>query len=116
VSHGHSAWRDGSCFFGTLLVLTIMPSRINWTIQQFLDGYPNEGDDSSLSDNLLFYSDHLRCQPDNLKITEIHQQYLLFFHWSTSNSDYNLVVGLDVIEHWRADTGSFSGCTLVLSS
>lgn len=55
-----------------------MPSKVHWTIQQFLDGYPDQGDDTSLSINLLFYSDRLRCQPDNLKITEIHQQYLLY--------------------------------------
>jgi hypothetical protein len=93
-----------------------MPSKIHWTIQQFLDGYPDEGDDPSLSANLLFYSDRLRCQPDELKITEIHQQYLLIFRLPISNVDHYHLGGLDATERWRADTGSFSGCMFCLFS
>jgi hypothetical protein len=58
-----------------------MPSGIHWSIQQFLDGYPNEGDDSRMSLNLQFYSNQICCQPDNLRITEIYQKYLLFALW-----------------------------------
>jgi hypothetical protein len=76
-----------------------MPSKVHWTVQQFLDGYPDEGDDTSLSANLLFYSDRLRCQPDDLKITEIHEEYFLFFRWSIPNTDPSFSGGLDDTEH-----------------
>ncbi|KAF8229690.1 hypothetical protein L208DRAFT_1401682 [Tricholoma matsutake] len=66
-----------------------MPSKVHWTIQQFLDGYPDQGDDTSLSINLLFYSDRLRCQPDNLKITEIHQQW--FGRYKTLESKHGFI-------------------------
>ncbi|KIK57209.1 hypothetical protein GYMLUDRAFT_46454 [Collybiopsis luxurians FD-317 M1] len=45
-------------------------------IQEFLDRYPESRDDKSLSDNLEFYSNRLRCRPDNLRIEEIHDQWL----------------------------------------
>ncbi|KAF9013527.1 opioid growth factor receptor conserved region-domain-containing protein [Cyathus striatus] len=44
-------------------------------VQEFLDGYPRNGNDSSSSDNLNFYSNVFRCQPDDKLIEEIHNQW-----------------------------------------
>ena len=43
-------------------------------VQEFLDGYPDLYDDHSCSDNLRFYSDKLKCQPDRKLISEIHEE------------------------------------------
>lgn len=43
-------------------------------VQEFLDGYPDLLDDRSLSDNLKFYSDELRCRPDRKLISEIYEE------------------------------------------
>ncbi|KAJ4481997.1 opioid growth factor receptor conserved region-domain-containing protein [Lentinula aciculospora] len=45
-------------------------------IQEFLDSYPDGSDDESLSDNLEFYSNRLRCRPDNLLVEQIHERWL----------------------------------------
>lgn len=44
-------------------------------VQEFLDGYPDLRDDRSHSNNLKFYSNELRCQPDRKLISEIHEEY-----------------------------------------
>ncbi|ESK95740.1 opioid growth factor receptor-like 1-like [Moniliophthora roreri MCA 2997] len=44
-------------------------------VQEFLYRYPNGGDDRSQSANLKFYTNKLRCRPDNLLIEEIHDQW-----------------------------------------
>jgi hypothetical protein len=43
-------------------------------VQEFLDRYPRNGDDRRLSANLGFYSNYLRCRPDDLLVEEIHEQ------------------------------------------
>jgi hypothetical protein len=43
-------------------------------VQEFLDGYPNSGNILKLSENLEFYSNTLRCRPDDLLVEEIHKQ------------------------------------------
>ncbi|KAF9643403.1 hypothetical protein BDM02DRAFT_3104469 [Thelephora ganbajun] len=45
-------------------------------VQEFLDGYPDLHDYRSLSRNLRFYSNELRCQPDCKLISEIHEEWL----------------------------------------
>ncbi|RDB17997.1 Opioid growth factor receptor-like protein 1 [Hypsizygus marmoreus] len=44
-------------------------------VREFLDGYPNNEDDASSSANLGFYSNKLRCRPDNRLIDEIHEEW-----------------------------------------
>ncbi|KAJ7288186.1 opioid growth factor receptor conserved region-domain-containing protein [Mycena rebaudengoi] len=44
-------------------------------VQEFLDGYPNNGNILKLSENLEFYSNTLRCRPDDLLVEEIHKQW-----------------------------------------
>ncbi|KAJ6621887.1 opioid growth factor receptor conserved region-domain-containing protein [Mycena sp. CBHHK59/15] len=44
-------------------------------IQEFLDGYPRNGNDRELYANLGFYSNTVRCRPDNLLVEEIHEQW-----------------------------------------
>ena len=44
-------------------------------IQEFLDNYPDVIDDPSYTANLEFYSNNLRCRPDNRTIEEIHDKY-----------------------------------------
>ncbi|KAF8903124.1 opioid growth factor receptor conserved region-domain-containing protein [Gymnopilus junonius] len=43
-------------------------------IQEFLDDYPDVTDDPSCTANLKFYSNNLRCRPDNRTIEEIHEK------------------------------------------
>ena len=43
-------------------------------VQEFLDGYPDLCDDHSQSNNLKFYSNELKCQPDRRFIAEIHDE------------------------------------------
>ncbi|KAF5367827.1 hypothetical protein D9757_010339 [Collybiopsis confluens] len=45
-------------------------------IQEFLDQYPEARDDHTQSKNVEFYSNRLRCRPDNLLIEEIHKLWL----------------------------------------
>ncbi|KAJ3747119.1 opioid growth factor receptor conserved region-domain-containing protein [Lentinula detonsa] len=45
-------------------------------IQEFLENYPYGSDDESLSDNLEFYRNRLRCRPDKLLVEQIHEQWL----------------------------------------
>lgn len=52
-------------------------------VQEFLDGYPDVRDDRSQSNNLKFYSNELKCQPDRKLISEIHEEYAArFLHFS----------------------------------
>ncbi|KAK7056921.1 hypothetical protein VNI00_002639 [Paramarasmius palmivorus] len=44
-------------------------------VQEFLDRYPSGGNDKSRSANLKFYTNQLRCRPDNLLVEEIHEQW-----------------------------------------
>ncbi|GBE84417.1 hypothetical protein SCP_0603960 [Sparassis crispa] len=44
-------------------------------VREFLEGYPENDDDASMSANLRFYSNKLRCRPDNLFIDEIHDRW-----------------------------------------
>jgi hypothetical protein len=43
-------------------------------VQIFLDRYPGEEDDPASTANLDFYSNTLRCSPDNRRIDEIHKE------------------------------------------
>ncbi|OJA17192.1 hypothetical protein AZE42_00177 [Rhizopogon vesiculosus] len=44
-------------------------------IRAFLAHYPGQEDDPGASDNLLFYQNELFCQPDDLLISEILQNW-----------------------------------------
>ncbi|KAG0701393.1 opioid growth factor receptor conserved region-domain-containing protein [Suillus ampliporus] len=44
-------------------------------IRAFLSHYHGQTDDPQASDNLLFYQNRLRCQPDDLLISEVHQSW-----------------------------------------
>jgi hypothetical protein len=46
-------------------------------VQEFLDGYPGLRDESFESNNLKFYSNQLKCQPDRKLISEIHLEYAI---------------------------------------
>ena len=43
-------------------------------VREFLDNYPSLPDDPALNENLKFYSNQVRCRPDNLLIDELHEQ------------------------------------------
>ncbi|KAF5360833.1 hypothetical protein D9756_004717 [Leucocoprinus leucothites] len=45
-------------------------------IREFINEYPGVNDDPDASENLAFYSNNLRCRPDNVLIDEIHEQWL----------------------------------------
>ncbi|OSX59953.1 hypothetical protein POSPLADRAFT_1183676 [Postia placenta MAD-698-R-SB12] len=53
-----------------------MSAAIPRDVREFLEDYQNSIDDEpSLNSNLRFYSNELRCRPDNLLIDELHQQW-----------------------------------------
>ena len=56
------------------LIPVAMGAFIPRDVQDFLDGYPGLRDDRSQSNNLKFYSNELKCQPDRKLISEIHDQ------------------------------------------
>ena len=43
-------------------------------VQEFLDGYPGVDDDPAYRENFEFYSNDIRCIPDNRTIQEIHER------------------------------------------
>ncbi|KAH7921764.1 hypothetical protein BV22DRAFT_1071722 [Leucogyrophana mollusca] len=57
----------------TRLVFTAMS--IPHDIQEFLANYPDATDETNNSDNYLFYSNQLPCQPDNLLIDRFHARF-----------------------------------------
>lgn len=48
-------------------------------VQEFLDEYPDVVDDPTSRANFEFYSNSLRCSPDNRKVEEIHKRCFLAF-------------------------------------
>lgn len=54
--------------------LTPLTMQIPRDVREFIDDYPGIGDDANASENLGFYSNTLRCRPDNQLIDEIHEQ------------------------------------------
>ncbi|KAI0826788.1 opioid growth factor receptor conserved region-domain-containing protein [Trametes gibbosa] len=44
-------------------------------VREFLEGYPGAENDHRLTANLGFYTNNLRCKPDNLLINELHEQW-----------------------------------------
>ncbi|KAJ7259578.1 opioid growth factor receptor conserved region-domain-containing protein [Mycena haematopus] len=44
-------------------------------VQEFLDGYPHGGNDPRQSANLGFYSNTLRCRPDEHLVEDIHERW-----------------------------------------
>lgn len=44
-------------------------------VQEFLEGYPDVGNDPKAKANLLFYTNRGHCKPDNLLIDDLHQKY-----------------------------------------
>lgn len=46
-------------------------------VQEFLDDYPDNEDDKSLSFNVEFYSNKRRCRPDNVLLEDIHREYVI---------------------------------------
>ncbi|KAG1820701.1 hypothetical protein EV424DRAFT_1402010 [Suillus variegatus] len=57
-------------------------------IRAFLSHYHGQTDDSQASDNLLFYQNRLRCQPDDLLISEIHQSWRKDYNQLEYNHGY----------------------------
>jgi hypothetical protein len=43
-------------------------------VREFVDAYPRIGDDLEATENLGFYSNTVRCRPDQKTIDEIHEQ------------------------------------------
>ena len=43
-------------------------------VQEFWDGYPDVDDDPTCRANFEFYSNNVRCIPDNRTIEEIHER------------------------------------------
>ncbi|KAH9936620.1 opioid growth factor receptor conserved region-domain-containing protein [Fomitopsis serialis] len=52
-----------------------MSASIPRDVREFLEDYPDNSDNPSFSDNLRFYSNKLRCRPDNLYIDDLHKQW-----------------------------------------
>jgi len=45
-------------------------------VKEFLDGYPGVHDDPSCRENFEFYSNDIRCIPDDRTIQEIHERWI----------------------------------------
>lgn len=84
-------------------------------IRAFLAHYQGRDDDSGASNNLLFYQNQLRCQPDNLLISEILQKYapplfsplwgeIMYRHLETPTA------GATIISSWSTIMDTFNGC------
>lgn len=43
-------------------------------VREFIDAYPGIKDDLKATENLGFYSNTVRCRPDQKTIDEIHEQ------------------------------------------
>ena len=72
-------------FFRSLSALVLDPftSRfqsmsIPRDVQEFLDGYPGVEDDPTWRENFEFYSNDIRCIPDNRTIAEIHERLRVY--------------------------------------
>jgi hypothetical protein len=83
-------------------------------IQDFLDGYPRVKDDANLSANLDFYSNNLRCQPDNLLVVEIHDRYvawLICTRFTLNRAcESSRLDGWGVTKSLNINMVSFNGC------
>src|ERR1700761_6545088 len=86
-------------------------------IQEFLAGYPELDDDNRLNANFAFYSNTLRCRPDDLLIDEIHDWQVVaslprscicaYYNWNKA--------GKGTMVLWNINTVSSSGFSLFAS-
>jgi hypothetical protein len=81
-------------------------------VQEFLDEYPGVMDDPSSTENLEFYSNNLRCRPDNRTIDEIHERYCTLHVDLLTLLISSTVDGSGIMENWRPSTDIYNGCTL----
>jgi len=69
-------------------------------VQEFLDEYPDVVDDPTSRANLEFYSNNLRCSPDNRKVKEIHERCLLAFCGGNVSIDLLLTSCIPPAPRW----------------
>ena len=85
-----------------------MPPEIPPDVRLFLDGYPRQDNDTNLDRNLRFYSNELRCKPDNLLIDGLHDEWV-----NLSLTPIHLIYhadGKETMRHWSTTMALFSGC------
>lgn len=83
-------------------------------VQEFLDGYPGVDDDPACQENFEFYSNDIRCIPDNRTIQEIHERlpvYIPRVMWSLIIFS---VDGSVIMTDWSTNMDIFSGCRCTL--
>lgn len=78
-------------------------------IRTFLSHYHGQTDDPHASDNLLFYKNRLRCQPDDLLISEIHQRYATVVQCRIV-APSSFTAGAKIIVGWSIITVLSNGC------
>ncbi|KAI0647788.1 opioid growth factor receptor conserved region-domain-containing protein [Trametes meyenii] len=81
VLSSHRILPKRSLFRNPRIIAIPSPTRLSYKmslpgdIREFLEGYPRVPDDPRLNANLEFYSNKRRCQPDNLLIDDLHEQW-----------------------------------------
>jgi hypothetical protein len=83
-------------------------------VQEFIDGYPGVDDDPTCRENFEFYSNDIRCIPDNRSIQEIHERlpvYIPRIMWSLNIFS---VDGLVIMTNWNTNMDIYSGCRCTL--
>ena len=94
-----------------------MTSTLPHDIREFLAGYPELDDDDKLNANFAFYSNTLRCRPDDLLIEEIHDRRVvasLRRSLFCTYCDWNKA-GRGTTTPWNINTVSSSGFSLFAS-
>ena len=71
---GRTILRANQLFYRPSRALSTKMSSIPHDVRMFLNGYPGLEDNPRQNMNLQFYSNKRRCQPDNMLLSEIHEE------------------------------------------
>jgi hypothetical protein len=84
-------------------------------VQEFLDGYPDVGDDPTCRANFEFYSNNARCIPDNRTIEYIHERLAVHIPRIMCSLIIFLIDGSVIMTDWNTNMDIYSGCKFTLS-
>ncbi|KAJ7644231.1 opioid growth factor receptor conserved region-domain-containing protein [Roridomyces roridus] len=82
-------------------------------VQNFLNGYPNGEDDETIDDNLKFYSNQLRCRPDNLLIDDLHRKSVCLGSTRLFCRAYCIPDGKEIMIRSSGNMDSYNGLLLL---
>lgn len=94
--------------------LALMDRSIPRDVQEFLDNYPDVGDDPLANANLAFYSNKIRCEPDAVTIEQIHEEWVISDILGVKICPHKccplFLGGFWTTEDWNISTATFNGC------